>query len=178
MGKYCECYGYQRLTHIRGNLSPETMRGVIAAIGRAATLLEDRAIGRARGQAFGERAIGWTERLTAIFNGWLNRPWSSETEVNTVFNILLQTDLAIRLFQHERGTLPESLKDLVPGYLAIVPLDPLAKSPQPLRYRIENGQFVLYGINSHGRDNGGVFGNRHDAIQSRYDIDVETWIRP
>lgn len=180
-GKYCENYGYQRLTLIRGNLSPETTWSVLAAIGRAATLPEDRAIVRARSQAFEERAIGWTERLRNVFDQ-LRRGgyyWDDpNTEVNT-FNILLQTDLAIRLFQHDRGELPKTLEGLAPGYLATVPLDPLAKSPQPLRYRVENGQFVLYSVNSFGQDNGGVFGDRtHGIHHSTHDIDVETWIRP
>jgi hypothetical protein len=55
----------------------------------------------------------------------------------------------------------------------------LAKSPQPLRYRVEQGQFVLYSVNSFGQDNGGVFGDReHSMHHSTHDIDVETWIRP
>ncbi len=179
-GKYCESYGYQRLTHIRGNLSPEATRSVLAAMGCAAALTEDRAIVRARGQAFEERAIGWTQRLRNVFDGLRrgDNSWNPDAEITT-FNVLLQTDLAIRLFQHDRGKLPESLDALVPGYVATVLLDPLAKSPQPLRYRVENGQFVLYSVNSFGQDNGGTFGDRIHGIHfGTHDIDVETWIRP
>jgi len=180
MGKYCESYGYQRITLIRDNLTPETTRTVLAAIGRAAIEPEDRVILRARGQAFGERAIGWTERLLAIFSGLEGggQSWDPNTEVNTL-NILLQTDLAIRLFHHDRGRLPESLESLVPEYLAAVPIDPLAKSGKPLRYRVENGNFVLYSVKDWGPDNGGHFGNREQAFHhSRYDVDLESWTRP
>lgn len=180
MGKYCESYGYQRITLIRDNLAPETMRTVLAAVGRAATEPEDRMVLRARGQAFGERAVGWTERLQAIFDRLkgLDRGWDPNTEVNTL-NILLQTDLGIRLCQYDRGRLPASLESLVPEYLAAVPIDPLAKSGKSLRYRAENGNFVLYSVKDWGPDNGGHFGNRVQALHdSRYDVDLESWIRP
>jgi hypothetical protein len=179
-GKYCESYGYQRLTLIRDHLSPETTRSVIAALGRAAALPEDQASVRARGRAFSERAIGWTHSLRAIFRGLggLDQPWDPDAEIAT-FNILLQTDLAIRLFQHDQGKLPDGLESLVPDYLPAVPLDPLAKTPQPLRYRVENGRFILYSVNSFGEDNGGEFSKRQYALYfSNHDIDLETWTRP
>src|SRR2546427_164633 len=46
---------------------------------------------------------------------------------------LLQTDLAIRLYQHDRGSLPPRLDDLIPAYLSTLPLDPY--SGRPLTYR-------------------------------------------
>jgi hypothetical protein len=179
-GKYCESYGYQRLTLIRRHLSPQTTRSVLAAIGRAEVQPEDRAIVLARSRAFEERALGWTMRLRNVFDGLRrgSNSWDPNTEINT-FNILLQTDLAIRLYQLDHGDLPQSLDALVPGYLDAVPLDPLAEPAQPLRYRVENGQFVLYSVNSFGQDNGGVFGDRvHAMHHSTHDIDLETWLRP
>ena len=106
----------------------------------------------------------------------------------TAFNILLQTDLAIRLYQHDHGRFPKTLEDLVPAYLPKVPPDPLVSVPigsvymgshQPLSYRVENAQFILYSLGYLGEDNGGHFGNEIQGLHhSGYDVDVETWTRP
>ena len=104
------------------------------------------------------------------------QPWYPHTEIDA-FNALLQTDLAIRLFQHEFGYLPESLDELVPEFLPALPLDPYAKPAQPLKYRLEDYDFVLYSVGYGNEDNGGVFGNHLQAYRHVHDIDVETWTR-
>jgi hypothetical protein len=178
-GKYCESYGYQRLTILRDQLSPESMRSALAATCRAAAEKEDLAIVAARDQAFYERALGWMMRLRYVLQKLERREsWNPDEEINT-FNVLVQTDLAIRLFRHDRGRLPTSLDELVPGYLPAVPLDPYAKSKQPLIYRPQDDGFLLYSVGPFGTDNGGAFGNREKALHwSTHDLDVETWIRP
>jgi hypothetical protein len=54
---------------------------------------------------------------------------------------------------HE-GRVPARLADLVPAYLATVPLDPADQ--QPLRYRILDPGYVVYGIGEDGEDNQGI----------------------
>ena len=177
-GDYCQSYGYQRLTTVRDKLSPESLRAALTVICRADSEKEDAAIRMARDQAFEERALGWMMRFRNVFKKLERHEfWNPEWEIDT-FNSLLRTDLAVRLFQHDRGRPPESLDELVPDYLSAVPLDPSAKSKQPLIYRVEEGGFVLYSINYAGTDNGGKFTNRRGLGDSRYDIDVQTWIRP
>jgi hypothetical protein len=50
--------------------------------------------------------------------------------------------VALRLYQHEQGKLPETLGELVPKYLPAVPLDPF--DGKPIRYRVSAGE-VIYG---------------------------------
>lgn len=66
---------------------------------------------------------------------------------------LLQTDLAARLFRHDRGRLPATLEELVPRYIPAVPTDPY--SGQPLVYRLDPDGVVLYAVGRDGKDNGG-----------------------
>jgi hypothetical protein len=132
-----------------------------------------------RDRAFEERAVGWMQRLRNIFSDLRSsRHWNPQQEIQA-FNALLQTDLAIRLFQHEHGRVPENLDELVPEFLAELPLDPYGAVSQPLKYRHEDRDFVLYSVGPFGKDDGGVFGDReHGIYHSTYDIDVETWTRP
>ncbi len=66
---------------------------------------------------------------------------------------LLIAELAVRAHHLERGACPESLADLVPGYLAAVPEDPFR--PGPLVYRRKADGHSLYSVGEDGADDGG-----------------------
>jgi hypothetical protein len=61
--------------------------------------------------------------------------------------------LAVERYRVARGGLPETLDQLVPGYLAAVPEDPVDGAP--LRYKQINRGFVVYGVGEDRRDDGG-----------------------
>jgi len=188
-GEHCQAEGYKLLAKLRADLSPAMSRVVLIELSRAATQFESIETVYIRSRAFSERLGSWRSRLQSIAldmrgvgqRGYVDREMAA-------FNILLQTDLVIRLFQHDHGQFPETLEDLVPAYLPRVPPDPLVSVPigsvymgrdQPLRYRVENAQFFLYSVGYYGEDNGGRFGNERQALhQSDFDVDVETWTRP
>jgi hypothetical protein len=61
--------------------------------------------------------------------------------------------LAVQRYRLATGKLPDTLADLVPTYLDIVPMDPF--DGRPLRYeKLETG-FVVYSIGEDGSDDGG-----------------------
>jgi hypothetical protein len=66
---------------------------------------------------------------------------------------LLWTAVALRVWQAEHGAPPDSLDQLVPGLLPAVPRDPFVD--QPLRYRREGANFVLYSVGPDRVDDGG-----------------------
>ena len=67
---------------------------------------------------------------------------------------LTVTALALKRYQLRLQRLPEKLDELVPEFLAAVPVDPM--DAQPLRYRRESGsEFVLYSVGEDGKDDGG-----------------------
>ncbi len=67
---------------------------------------------------------------------------------------LAVTAIALRRFELSRGKLPEALSELVPQYLATVPMDPC--NGEPLRYRRETDHtFVLYSVGPNGWDDEG-----------------------
>lgn len=89
-----------------------------------------------------------------------------------IMNRLRKTYLAIRWYESQFGELPAQLQDLVPEFLASVPVDPFLN--QPLVYRREDGGFVLYGVGIDGVDDGGKFGNVADLYGSGGDYDIDT----
>jgi hypothetical protein len=94
------------------------------------------------------------ELLTRIlapipFQTRLKQVASEETQ-----NALLNVALALRAYRIEHGTYPSDLGQLVPAYIAHVPNDPFAHS-DPLIYRKEADDYVLYSVGPDGIDNAG-----------------------
>lgn len=61
--------------------------------------------------------------------------------------------VAVERFKHDTGTLPATLSDLAPQYLASVPIDPL--SGRPLLFRSSADGYTIYSVGQNGRDDGG-----------------------
>jgi hypothetical protein len=67
-----------------------------------------------------------------------------------------RTALAVLAYRVTNGSLPSKLEDLVPAYLAAVPVDPF--DGQPLRYKKLAKGYVVYSVGEDGFDNGGKQG--------------------
>lgn len=61
--------------------------------------------------------------------------------------------IAVERFRHESGSLPAALSQIVPRYLASIPLDPL--SGQPLMFRSSADGYTIYSVGRNGRDDAG-----------------------
>lgn len=59
--------------------------------------------------------------------------------------------LALRLCARQKGQLPETLDDLVPGWLRALPLDPYAGQP----FHYDRARALVYSAGSNKQDNGG-----------------------
>jgi hypothetical protein len=66
---------------------------------------------------------------------------------------LLAAELALRCYQADKARPPARLEALVPDYLSKVPQDPFTN--QPLIYRPQGTNWLLYSIGPDGVDNGG-----------------------
>ena len=66
---------------------------------------------------------------------------------------LILTELALRCYQAEKAQPPRQLAQLVPKYLQRVPQDPF--SSQPLIYRPQTTNWLLYSVGPDGKDDGG-----------------------
>jgi len=78
-----------------------------------------------------------------------------------------QAALAVERYRLAEGRLPKSLDDLVPAYIEAVLLDPC--NGRPLKYRILQPGFVVYGVGDDLGDNGGAeYGSRGRDGQGRH----------
>ena len=64
-----------------------------------------------------------------------------------------KTLLAVERYRLAHASLPETLDQLVPDYLAAVPLDPFDGAP--LRYKRLDRGFLVYSVGEDGKDDGG-----------------------
>ncbi len=69
------------------------------------------------------------------------------------FIITARIGLACKIFKQQRGRFPENIAALVPGILTEEPLDPF--TGKPFIYRLQDGGFIVYGLGSNERDDGG-----------------------
>ena len=76
--------------------------------------------------------------------------------------------IAMRLYEVDHGRRPETLSQLVPGYLEAIPADPFADDGRPIAYAPDAEPPVLYSIGSDGVDDGGAFKLRGGGID--YDV--------
>lgn len=104
--------------------------------------------GRAKGGLGRVRGL-LSSLLSPVMESSLARLARFETEQE-----LLVTALALERFVLRHGQYPERLDELVPEFLAAVPIDRM--DGQPLRYRREaDGAFTLWGIGENQVDDGG-----------------------
>jgi len=64
--------------------------------------------------------------------------------------------LAIRLYEHDHGSWPEALDELVPEYLPAEPFDPFDAEMRPFQYRPHGEPPILYSVGPNGVDDGGT----------------------
>lgn len=76
-----------------------------------------------------------------------------KSDESVAFSEALMAVAALEVYHRRNGSYPESLKELTPRWLPFVPQD--ASTGQPLLYRLQDGQPVLYGRGFNGVDNGG-----------------------
>lgn len=100
------------------------------------------------------------DRPTAPLNTAIPLPFARLTQLHyrgLADRRLAVLALTIRSFQLDQGTLPESLAALVDtGYLPGLPDDPFAVD-QPLRYRTDETETVVYSVGIDGVDDGGSY---------------------
>jgi hypothetical protein len=192
IGRSVEGRGLEQLVRMRRELTADQLKSTLIILQRAQFEREPPEPVVVRDRAVNERAYGWACRLENIL-----AQYGLEADVYPPFLMvarerphlvrMLQTDLAVRLFRHERGRWPHSLNELVPDYLAAVPID--LHSGQPLIYRPSDTDFVLYSVGQDAADNSanltnwrtynvGIDKGDHTHFGIGYDFDLDTLTRP
>ena len=99
----------------------------------------------------------------------IEQSWAIETSRAALLAVL-----AVLRYEKERGKYPDSLQELVPaGYLKQLPMDPY--SGKALVYRKTDDGFMLYGLGSNFKDDGGEV-VRDDKGRVRKWADEGDWV--
>lgn len=166
--------GLAQLTMLRDRLPMDLVPAVIHVLELLDAGEENPQLTTARDRYWTDIAHGWRNRLEIVVQRLLRVP-STETAAFQALKMplsreaaqrrLLGTDLALRLYKHEMGSYPESLADLVPTRLAMMPRDPFTQ--QPLVYRPVQFGYALYSTGPDANDDGGKFarfGEGHNYV--------------
>ncbi|WP_425617504.1 hypothetical protein NA78x_001182 [Anatilimnocola sp. NA78] len=179
--------GLIHLAQYRDHLPSDLLPAILSVLDSLDAAAENPQLTHARDRYWTDIAHGWRHRLEAVVqralkipstetNGYqaLAQPFTRESAQRR----LLATDLALRLFHHQNDRYPQSLKDLVPHLLIVLPLDPFTQ--QPLVYHPLKYGYVLYSTGPDAQDDGGKFHRwGSDAYnQTGHDWNLESVLRP
>jgi hypothetical protein len=81
--------------------------------------------------------------------------------------------LAAERYRDAHGDWPRDIADLVPDYLAAVPLDPF--DAKPLRFRRVDDGAIVYSVGEDGRDDGGDLTQPPEAKHTPRDVGFRLW---
>ncbi|MCL4693744.1 MAG: hypothetical protein KJ060_14685 [Candidatus Hydrogenedentes bacterium] len=105
----------------------------------------------------------WIAEDTALFTPFAaitlpatGRAYDAEWRIRTQFDIA-RAAIAVERYRLASGVLPDTLQQLVPNYLAEVPMDYYAEFNEPLGYRrLGDTSYVVYSIGQDRQDDQGV----------------------
>ncbi|NOS70186.1 MAG: hypothetical protein HOP33_09675 [Verrucomicrobia bacterium] len=159
VGMACEAIGCSALARIAPKISREQSVAVVAELMAMETnamtwnevITNEKAFMRhARQDSFNpiRPFVDWWQSR-AVLKGTKNKH-----DISAAKRRLIAVELALRIYQIERGQPPTQLSDLVPRYLPRIPIDPFAE--KELIYRPQGTNWLLYSVGEDGMDDGGT----------------------
>ena len=154
--------GLHHLHDCHTKLTRSECLDLIAALEKIERTIEPTAMIIEHDRLWSRHVYGWHGHLAQLLNDVTMSESSTESGFraacrNELTDLrLLKTELAIQARRMAKGSLPETLEELVPEYLSQVPRDPMASPEASLQYRRLDHGFLLYSVGADGVDNGGV----------------------
>jgi hypothetical protein len=105
-----------------------------------------------------EGNAGWERHLRMILTDWSGEEfekWGRIEECRRVAQLrMLTIKLALHVYRLEHDRLPANLEELVPRYVAEVPIDPFGG--EAFGYKRDGDKYLLYSFGPDGDDDGGA----------------------
>jgi hypothetical protein len=158
VGIACEAIGYAPLAKLVRKLNHDEARAVLTDLEK----LDADHVTWAEAKQSERRFMRYQIRkhlnpIMWVMGWWQSRQAVQRAELKhktvVAHERLLAAELALRCYLSEQGHPPARLDDLVTNYLSHVPQDPF--SGQPLVYRAQGTNWLLYSVGSDGVDDGG-----------------------
>ena len=99
-----------------------------------------------------------------VFSGVISRYGFLQTRLDQ-----MRLAIALERFRMVRGAFPEMLAELVPDFIAEVPVDMYSQKPLIYR-RKDGGTFLLYGVGKNRTDDGGAVDPKRSDTQQADDV--------
>lgn len=168
LGLASEAIGCQGLAQVVPRLSCEDAQHVLSELAKADTGRVTWAETGRNERYFARYQLGhWSKPLRWVMGWWQTRQAIGKAEIKykaiMAQERLVAGELALRCFQAEQGHPPARLEVLVPNYLSQVPQDPFTR--QPMVYRLQGTNWLLYSVGPDGVDDGGRPAGRGWPIQ-------------
>ena len=129
-----------------------------------------------RDHAWSQHVFGWSYTLAHAVCALAGEAFENDLSrigvQHQASTRLLQTDLAICAFRLEHNRYPDRLDELVPGLLREIPGDPYCD--EPLVYRREGKEYLLYSTGPNGVDDGGQRVSWEQYIEGKGDLFLDT----
>ena len=158
VGVACEAIGCSQLAKLAPNLKPDEARAVLTVLDK----LEAGRVTWAEVRRNERRFMRYQIRrnlnpMVWVMGWWQSRQAVQKAETKHKLVVarerLLAVELALRCYQSEQGHPPARLDELATKYLSHVSEDPF--SGQPLIYRAQGTNWLLYSVGPDGMDDGG-----------------------
>lgn len=176
VGNSVESCGFHRIAEVRHSLSAAECRRVVDAIDVIDSEREALSAIQQRDHGWTQHVFGWRYTLARTVCALAGVEYETDpTWIDVRHEAgtrLLQTDLAILAFQLEHNRYPDRLDDLVPGFLRKIPVDPYCD--EPLVYRREGNEYLLYSAGPNGVDDGGQRVSWEQYIEGKGDLFLDT----
>jgi len=129
VGLACEASGLQPLEQLRTRLSAEDCKKVVKILEAIDRNRESVESVLANEKAWGRRIGGWRWFLTYKMLKPAYQQFEQKYKTTEARRRRLLVDAALRWYQLETGSSPQSLSELVPRYLSAIPEDPVTGKP-------------------------------------------------
>ncbi len=176
-----ELYAMGKLRPLVGALSAVECKELIAQLAAIDAAREPFEVKLERDAAFIHRT-SWQAHTRALLAEWSGAEsadvdyWHIKSARNLASNLhLLMADAALQAYCLDHGRPPDALAELVPEYLAEVPVDALCDAP--LRYRREGGAYRVYSVGWNGVDDGGLIDDPLGSLDGDY-LSIGPHIKP
>jgi hypothetical protein len=159
VGIACEAIGYNRLSAVITNLNCADSLPLLAELATVATNRVTWEEVKRNENAFMRYELAkYRNPITAARDWWQARASIKAAALrhnSTLAHVsLLTLELNLRCYRAEHSQPPATLNELVPRYLKTLPPDPF--TGQPLIYRPQGTNWLLYSVGPDGVDDGGM----------------------
>lgn len=131
-----------------------------------------------RDRVWSQCTYGWYGQLQDLLSQYFDNGWNTAEAYQEVRQKelavirLLQLELAQRLWQAEHEGWPESIDELVPDYIAEIPVDPLSLEGERMKSVRKGERLIIYSVGLNQKDEDGAEAEDDSGYRDQFTGDL------